>query len=170
MRRSDSLPPIPPHFVAFAWRYRSLHLCFAPVGGQAPPPQARGFGSPGCPSCRLPRGDVRLSQVPGDPLCAHALLFDPGGTSASGLLNASVLPSATTTASAPTTPLSRLNHTACSLAVYASSPRSPVATQDSLPTASQALSGGTVYPLGSSARFQSLLHLILPAQACPGAQ
>src|SRR6266852_4751057 len=30
---------------------------------------------------------------------------------------------------------------------------------------SQALPGGAGYPLGSSARFQSSLHLILPAQA-----
>src|SRR6267154_4448076 len=61
--------------------------------------------------------------------------------------------------------LSRLNHTACSLAVYASSPASPLTAQDSLTAASQALPGGAGYPLGSSARFQSSLHLILPAQA-----
>src|SRR5712691_13112671 len=48
-----------------------------------------------------------------------------------------------------------LNHTACTLAVYASSPWSPMATQDSLPAAGQALPGGAGYPLGSYARFQS---------------
>src|SRR6266852_8264375 len=58
-----------------------------------------------------------------------------------------------------------LHHTACSLAVYASSPASPLTAQDSLPAASQALPGGAGYPLGSSAEFQSSLHLILPAQA-----
>src|SRR5216684_1535569 len=41
------------------------------------------------------------------------------------------------------------------------------AFQDSLPAASQALPGGAGYPLGSSAEFQSSLHLILPAQASP---
>ena len=46
---------------------------------------------------------------------------------------------------------------------------SPAATQDSLPAAGQALPGGIGYPLGSFARFQSSLHLVLPAQACPGA-
>ena len=70
----------------------------------------------------------------------------------------------------PRLPLAGLYHTACSLAVHASSPRSLAATQDSLPTAGQALSGGAGHPLGSLARFQSSLHLILPAQACPGAQ
>src|SRR3989442_12722445 len=38
------------------------------------------------------------------------------------------------------------------------------AFQDSLPAAGQALPGGAD-PLGSSAEFQSSLHLILPAQA-----
>src|SRR5438128_8261502 len=57
----------------------------------------------GCPSCRSTRGDGRLSQVPGEPHCAHALLFDPGGTSAPDHLDASVLPSAIITTSAPTT-------------------------------------------------------------------
>ena len=70
----------------------------------------------------------------------------------------------------PRRPLAGLNHTACSLAVYASSPRSLVATQDSLPAAGHTLPGGPGYPLGSTARFQKLLHLILPAQAFPGAQ
>ena len=46
---SDCLPPIPPRFVAFAWRYRSLRSCFAPVGGRAQPPQARGFFYPAVP-------------------------------------------------------------------------------------------------------------------------
>src|SRR6516165_8860753 len=32
-----------------------------------------------------------------------------------------------------------------------------------------ALPGGLDYPLGSIAEFQSSLHLIPPAQACPGA-
>ena len=58
---------------------------------------------PAAPLCRSPRGDGRLSQVPGEPRRAHALLFDPGGTSAPGHLDASVLPSAIITTSAPTT-------------------------------------------------------------------
>jgi hypothetical protein len=51
----------------------------------------------------------------------RALLFDPGETSALGHYCASMLPSAKSTASAPTrTIISGLNHTAHSLAVYAS--------------------------------------------------
>lgn len=68
MRCSDSLSPIPDRLRFLALRYR-LH------------PEAE---------------YNRVSQVPGEPLCAHALLSDPGGTSTPGLCGASVLPSAAT--------------------------------------------------------------------------
>jgi len=72
------------------------------------------------------------------------------------------------TTSAPTMcTLTGLNHTACPLAVYASSSQLPATTQDSLLGCWPALPGGIGYPLGSSARFQSSLHLILLAQALP---
>ncbi len=58
---------------------------------------------PASPRAGSMRGDGRVSQVPGEPRCAHALLFDPSGTSAPGHRGASVLPSAATKASAPTT-------------------------------------------------------------------
>ena len=82
---SDSLPPVPPHFVAFAWRY---HACDAAVRVPTFPPlppagvtRQAGLGF----SCREPlpasgRGDDRVSQVPGEPYCEHAPLHDPGGT------------------------------------------------------------------------------------------
>jgi hypothetical protein len=48
------------------------------------------------------RGDVRASQVPRQPLCEHALLFDPGGPDAPRPLTTHpMLPSAQLTASAP---------------------------------------------------------------------
>ena len=66
-------------------------------------------------------GDDRSSQVPGEPRYERALLFDPGGTSALGHCRASVLSSAKSTTSTPTmSSISGLNHTAHSLAVYAS--------------------------------------------------
>ncbi len=56
----------------------------------------------------------------------HALLFDPGGMSTPGHCGASVLPSVFWTTSAPTKNLiSRLNHTAYMLTVYASQPGLP---------------------------------------------
>jgi hypothetical protein len=100
-RHSDSLPSIPPRFVAFAWRYpsallRSLH------DGESASPSWPGCWSSG-PLRSLSKGEDRASQVPEDPLSKHALLFDPGRTSLPGRCGRSVLPSAETTASAPPT-------------------------------------------------------------------
>jgi hypothetical protein len=84
----------------------------------------------------------------------RALLSDPGGTSALGHCCALVLPSALPTASAPTrTVISRLNHTARMLAVYAS--------QDGLPHHHARLASGCLAsvagrglpPAGSHRRF-----------------
>jgi hypothetical protein len=72
-------------------------------------------------------GDGRCSQVSGEPLCMRALLFDPGGSTCScPLPNQSMLPSGFPIPSATTrTVLSRLNHAAHMLAVYASRRESP---------------------------------------------
>jgi hypothetical protein len=147
-----------------------LRSRFAPAGGRALPPWARDLVSTGCPSCRLPRGGGRASQVPGEPHCAHALLSDPGGTSAPGHLGASVLPSANFTTSAPTiTPFEAPSHglhTRCLRFVTTVTRSHARLASDCWP----ALPGGIAYPLGSSTEFQSSLHLILPVQASPGAR
>ena len=63
----------------------------------------------------------RISQVPGQPLREHALLFDPGGPDASGHCDTSdVAFRAVDDVGSAIGHISRLNHTACSLAVYAS--------------------------------------------------
>jgi hypothetical protein len=70
---------------------------------------------------RLSDGDDRISQVPGGPHYVRALLFDPGGTSALGHYCASALSSTFVTVSTPAiSPISGLNPTARTLAVYAS--------------------------------------------------
>ena len=33
-KRYDFLPPVPPHFVAFVWRYLSVHSFFSLSGGR----------------------------------------------------------------------------------------------------------------------------------------
>jgi hypothetical protein len=87
-------------------------------------------------------------------------------------LDLAMLPSAETTASAPTTfRLSGLNHAARTLAVYASSPgSSSVATQDSL-TGGDHLPVRDSNPQGSIVKFQRrpLHRRILLTQAWPGA-
>jgi hypothetical protein len=70
-------------------------------------------------------GDAQASQVPGEPSCVHALLFDPGEISVPGPPGTSMQPSAQSTASAlATIRLTGLHPTACTLPVYASQPGS----------------------------------------------
>jgi len=119
VKHSDFLPLLPRRFVSFASRYRRYALGFVPADAR------RNRCGPGVvnrnPQYRFIDGGDRTSQVPGGPQYERALLFDPGGTSARGHCCASMLPSAISTASAPTkTIISRLNHTARSLVVYAS--------------------------------------------------
>jgi hypothetical protein len=123
MRRSDSRPPISPHFVAFDWRY---HPCarFAPSGRDARP-WARGDWCSGSRAGYV-SGDGRGSQVPGDPSCALALFFDPGGIGhARPSRRADAVPAADKSEDSHND-LSRLNRTAWALAVYASQGESPL--------------------------------------------
>ncbi len=97
---------------------------------------------------------MRTSQVPGEPQCMHAQLFDPGGTSAPGQLWCSgVAFRRLKNVGSRKAVTSGLNHKAYTLAVYASPRRSPDATQDSLPVGGQPLPSGTDHPPGSSSPF-----------------
>src|SRR6266496_4346693 len=99
-----------------------MRFHFAPSGREALPPAGQELLFLRCPRPETQDGDDRASQVPGRPPCPHALLLDPGGTSAPGhLRHLSVAFRLSATASASTTaPISGLNHTAYELAVYAS--------------------------------------------------
>ncbi len=68
----------------------------------------------------LSQGRFRFSQVPREPHCAFALLSDPGRTSTPSHCGASVLPPLTKRRRLRRRFISRLNHTALALAVYAS--------------------------------------------------
>ena len=61
-----------------------MHARFAPCG-VARDAEGQGFlhSAPVTPF-RIQGGDDRASHVPGEPPCAYALLYDPGGTDASG--------------------------------------------------------------------------------------
>ena len=125
--------------------------------------------SPALP-LRIPfNGDDRASQVPGEPLCLHALLFDPGGTLTLLLSYARMLPSAGNTASASATHLSRLNHTAYRPPVYASQPGLP---QDHATLGSgcqHALPGRTASLQGPNKEFPLPTGGFPSFQALPGA-
>jgi hypothetical protein len=164
MGRSDSLPSIPPHFVAFAWRYRSALTCSLPSSAERCR-RRPGVSLPGYPSIRVSRGGGRASQVPGEPIVYMPCSLTPAGP----------LRQAISALRCCLPPFLRRRlprresfgaqshglHTRCLRFVT-------TVTRGHARLASgcwPALPGGIGYPLGSYAEFQSLLHLILPAQA-----
>jgi hypothetical protein len=80
-RHCDFLPPLPPHFVSFAWRY---HGSAGLVSSLPPPPSAkrRAWGwSPGIPIRACFRGNDRISQVSGEPQFPSAHVLGPRSAS-----------------------------------------------------------------------------------------
>jgi hypothetical protein len=77
--RSDFLPPFSSGFVAFTFRYHYSTCLFAPTSGAGASQRGYWRKSPVPPVRTIFNGDGRISQVPGGPLCLHALLSDPGG-------------------------------------------------------------------------------------------
>jgi len=130
--------------------------------------QRRAWGwSPGIPFRVCFRGDDRISQVPGEPPCAHALLFDHGGTLGPSLFfGLRVLPYTVRTASASAIEFSGLYHTACALPVYALQRRSPLRHTRLGSGGWPALPDRIDYLLGSITRFQLLVSCFLLVQAC----
>lgn len=77
---SDSLPPIPPHFVSFVQRYRPA-LGVRSRRAPRAPPAGQGTWSPSSP-CRSVRGTETTGspRFLGNPSRARAPLFDSAGT------------------------------------------------------------------------------------------
>jgi hypothetical protein len=161
--RLPAAPPASLRFLRFA--VPPPRLGFAPMGARS---SAHGPGILPDSQTGLFDGDDRTSQVPGEPRCERALLSDPGKTSALGHCRASVLSS--TGAKVSTLAknfVSRLNHTARSLAVYASQ-RGLLHRHARLTSAWPAsVSGREWLPAGFYRKVSE--HLILLSQASPGA-
>jgi len=106
-------------------------------------------------------GDDRFSHVPRGPHRAFALLSDPGGTKDARPLRRLSMAPANSTAKAPASILSRLNHTASALVVYASRRRSPARrarlTSGRWPSAT----GWDWIPTGSQRKVSELRHRAL---------
>ena len=81
MGRCDSWPHVSPHFVSFVWRYRELPAVLLPTSADETPGLELVTRFPTGSS----RGCGQVSHVPGEPWCAFALFFDPGGTAGPGL-------------------------------------------------------------------------------------
>jgi hypothetical protein len=120
----------------------------------------------------LCHGDTGVSQVPGRTLARlPSLSLDPGGIAAPGHSRRLDAASAIDTAfGSPNVNLSRLDHAAIALAVYASQCGSPRPTQDSLPAGGQPLPCGTLTRWVRYRRFQVIATSSIPLlQASPGA-
>jgi len=63
---SESLPPFPPHFVAFAWRYHVCDALFRVRPFAAPTAGRRTGGRPGvcCAGCPIPARNVETTGLP----------------------------------------------------------------------------------------------------------
>jgi hypothetical protein len=121
--------------------------------------------NPATPPRAKAHGDIRVSQVPVEPhLSVCSCSRDPGRTSVSNhTRNTRAAPAISTHEGSGNCTLSRLNHTASELAVYASQCRLPYPTQDSLPVAGQAFPDGIFTRKGSVERFlpQLLIDILL---------
>jgi len=119
VKHSDFLPPFPRRFVSFTSRYRRPPRVLLPrAQGATPVGQGllTGFPNPG--SSTETTGPPRFLK---NPTMNVPCSSTPAGPLRSTNCRASMLPSAKLTASAPArTVISGLNHTARSLAVYAS--------------------------------------------------
>jgi hypothetical protein len=161
MRRSDVRTPFLPHFVFLRLAVPARVPVFAPTRpGTGRRPGVLWLATP---SHTLRVGDVRTSQVPGEPFCAYALFFDPGRTAHIRPSRCVGMAPAMTTTRTPT-----MNHAfgAPSHGLGTRYLRFVLRTQDTLPVVGQTLRGGIDYPQGSIERFREcLLHSVPLSQA-----
>src|SRR5262245_30931783 len=157
-RRYDSLPPIPPHFVAFVGRDLARPLVrFAPRRTSAPP--GPGVVLPGSPAGISRRRRQDLPGSWGTPIVRSPWSVDAGRTAVTRPLRCRGAAPGIRTAKAPTNGLSALHSMAFGLAVHAS--------QCGLPTPHAGLAssrwsdstGRAFHPQGSDERFPSVSYI-----------
>ena len=117
--RSDSLPLVSPHFVAFAWRYRRFVLFSSPPARDVSCGSTWSFGSRD--SSRQSTTEAAGSlRFPSDPHVPTPCSRTPVGPNTPGRCGVPTRPPLVSTTEAPARSISRLNRTALGLAVYAS--------------------------------------------------
>ena len=168
MRRSDSSPPIPPRFVAFARRYHPSTCGFAPsdarcavhglgFGEPVPAPRQtfkmetmRPPGFPGNPPVRMPRAPTPARSPPPRPLRGGDVAFRP-----------------TQDVGPRDQRISGLNPAAYALPVNASRPGSPQAHASLGSGWRPTLAGWDRLPTGFRTRFRRSRHLVPLDRAFP---
>jgi len=79
-RRYDFLPALPPHFVAFAWRYHAVPLGFAPAAQEATAAGQECFCFGHSEAEIMPVETTGSPKFLGNPNCFCAMFFDSGRT------------------------------------------------------------------------------------------
>ena len=169
-RHYDFLPPIPPHFVSFAWRYLGCTRCFRSSADES---AAEAWSwSPGISGRDIRRGDDRISQVPGEPQCPFAHVLRPR----QDCLHQTITVQQRGPRYGKEQRLPRSEYFRRSIAWLSDSLSTlrsagyPDPTQDSLPAAGQALLDGLSTRRVPMKGFRvASLHLILLSQALLGA-
>jgi hypothetical protein len=152
--KTSRVPPV--RFVAFAWRYRSLHSGVALSRMPEASSTSLGLGQPGCP-CRQLGAEINgISHVPREPPEACALLSDPGRSVPTTPVQWVDVPPAAMTTEAPATwPSFEAQSPGFCTRCLRFVPPLLTTTQDVLPVGGEPLPGGSGYPLGSVDRFHT---------------
>ena len=167
-RRYDLLPPVPPHFVAFVWRYLRVHSFFSLLGGRV---RRRGlellsrYLQPGAH-----RGNDRISQVPGEPqVSVRHVQSTPAGLRAPDHYGAAARPLVSEQQRLPRKVFRRsIAWLSDSLSTLRSAGY-PRPTQDSLPAVGQTLLDGLFARRVPMRGFRVLTTSHPPLPSLPGA-
>ena len=124
MRCSDFLPPVPPRFVSFTWRYHPSARVSLALRPSAAADGSPGVGHPVPPAGKRQWKRQDLLRSWGTPIVLLPCSPTPVGPTHQAIQCVGAAPAVSTT-KAPALVLSRLNHTASALAVYASQAGSP---------------------------------------------
>ena len=163
-RRYDFLPPIPPHFVAFAWRYLGVHSFFSLPGGRVRRQGLELLSRYLRPGVR--RGNDRISQVPGEPqVSVRHVQSTPAGLRAADHCGVAAWPPGSQKRRLPRKVFRRsIAWLSDSLSTLRGTGY-PRPAQDSLPAAGQALLDGLSTRRVPMRGFRVSRHLILLSQA-----
>jgi hypothetical protein len=162
MECSDFLPSLPPHFVAFAWRYHACAAAFVSPFGRQRKPEGQGLLGPVSPiRLVLDVGTAGSPRFLEDPHVNMPWSWTPVGSPRQAEYNEAMLPSVhPDDVGSHECGFSGLSRMACPLAVYASQHGSP---RDHARLASgcrPALPGGIGCPLGPNVRFSATTAMV----------
>src|SRR5262245_23570989 len=156
-RRYDSLPPIPPHFVSFAWRYPRVHSFSSLPGGRV---RRRGLELlTRSPVRELAEEEAGSPRFLGTPNVRSPCSVDAGGTADTRPLRWRSVAPGITKARAPTRGLSALNSMAFGLAVHASRCGLPAPRAGLASSRWSGSTGRVFHPQGSDERFQRVIDI-----------